>query len=121
MGIHGLCEEPREAGLAGAGWAPEQDRGEMAAVRTLPQRSALADEMFLADELVERSRAHSRGEWLRSRRRLEEAVRLRTGNAATGHGGDGTRAGRVRRRCARPTFILRAWTAGARSSSRSGS
>ena len=43
----------------------------------LPERPSLADEVLLADELVERPRAHPRGERLPLRRRLEE--RLGTG------------------------------------------
>ena len=88
-------EESREARLAGARRAPQQDRGEMAAVDTLLERSPLADEMLLADELVERPRPHPRGERLGARRRLEQARLL--GSRATrrcpGHRADGTRAG----------------------------
>ena len=45
-------EEAGEARLAGPGRAPQQQRGEVAAGDRPAERPALADEVFLADELV---------------------------------------------------------------------
>ena len=68
----GVGEEPGEGRLAGARRAPQQDRAEVAARRRRAQRPALADEVLLADELLERPRSHPRGERLAARRRLEQ-------------------------------------------------
>ena len=49
-----------------------------------PKRSALADEMLLADELVEASRPHPRCQRLLLRRRLEQRLGLGAGQSARG-------------------------------------
>lgn len=49
----------------------------MAAGKTAAQRSALADEVVLADELVEAPRSHPGGQRLALRRWLEERLGLR--------------------------------------------
>ena len=74
------CEQARETGLARPGRSPEHDRGEVAARDAAAERSALTDEVLLADELVERARTHAGGEWLLLGRRLEEWL----GSSATG-------------------------------------
>ena len=72
LGADGLGEQARERRLAGPGRAPQEDRREVPAVDGAPQRPALADEVLLADELVERPRPHPRRERLALRRRLEQ-------------------------------------------------
>lgn len=72
----------------------------MAPGEAAPERAAFADEVLLADELLERARPHPRRERLALGWRLEE--RFRSGTAGSGDGGasgrheaDGTRlAGR---------------------------
>ena len=66
----------------------------MAARDAPAQRSALADEVLLADELVERSRAHPGRERLAVGRRLEE--RLGFGAGQSGRGAPGGHAAMVR-------------------------
>src|SRR5262249_22236979 len=57
-------EQPGESCLAGAWRAPkDQRRQRAAAVDELAQDASFADEMFLADKLRQRSRAHAFGEW----------------------------------------------------------
>src|SRR6476661_8358258 len=70
-------QQPREARLSGAGRAPEDQRGEVAAGDAPTQRTALADQVVLAHELIERPRTHPRGEGLALGRWLEQ--RLGTG------------------------------------------
>ena len=74
-------EESREAGLAGARRSPQQERREVPAGDAAAERPALADEVLLADELLEVARAHPRGERLALGRWLEE--RLRAGAAGS--------------------------------------
>ena len=76
-------EQPGEARLPGAGWSPQQQRREMAPGDAPAQRSALADEVLLSDELVERPRPHPRGERLAFGRWLEERLGLRASGART--------------------------------------
>src|SRR5918995_2665550 len=80
-------QQPGKAGLAGPGWPPEDQAREVAAGDAPAQRSALADEVLLADELLEVARAHPGGQRLAFGRWLEE--RLRTG----AHGAAGSGAG----------------------------
>ena len=80
-------EQPGEAGLAGAGRAPQQDRREVAAGDAAAERPALADEVVLADELVEVARAHPRGERLALGRWLEERLGPGSGRAPGGRHG----------------------------------
>ena len=55
-------DEARERGLAGARRAPEDDRLQQVALDRLAQRLARAEQLLLADELVERARPHPLGE-----------------------------------------------------------
>ena len=52
----------RKRGLAGSGWAPEQHRRQPVALDERPQRPSRADEMLLADDVVERAGAQSSSE-----------------------------------------------------------
>jgi hypothetical protein len=70
-------QEPRQAGLSRARRTPQEEAGEVAAGDAPPQRTALADEVSLADELVEAAWAHPGGKRLRARRRLEQRLGLR--------------------------------------------
>lgn len=56
----------------------------MAAGDAPPERAALTDEMLLADELVEASRAHACCEWLLLGRRLEQRLRASAGQSGRG-------------------------------------
>ena len=56
----GAGQQPGERGLARAGRAVEDHRPEPIGRQQPPQQFALAEEMLLADELVERSRPHPR-------------------------------------------------------------
>ena len=56
----------------------------MAAGDAAPEGAAFADEMLLADELVEASRSHARCEWLLLRRRLEQRLRASAGQSGRG-------------------------------------
>ncbi len=85
----GVREEPREAGLAGARRAPQQDRRQVPAGDAAAERPALADEVGLPDELLEVARAHARGERLSLGRWLEERL-------GTGAPGPGSRRGHAR-------------------------
>ncbi len=57
-----LCDEARERGLAGSGRAPENDRLQAVVIDGLAQGTTGAEQHLLADELVERPRAHPLGE-----------------------------------------------------------
>jgi hypothetical protein len=65
-------QEPRQRGLAGARRAPQEQRREMTAGDGPAERAALADELLLADELVEVPWAHPGGEGLPLRGRPEQ-------------------------------------------------
>ena len=54
-------DEPRERRLAAAGRAPENHRAEFIALDLRAQRFARAEQRFLADEFLERARAHAVG------------------------------------------------------------
>jgi hypothetical protein len=60
LGLGG--DDAGEGGLAAAGRAPEDDRGELAGVDEAPEELATADEVLLADVLVEGARPHAGGE-----------------------------------------------------------
>ena len=60
-------EQPGERGLAGAGRAPQDDRAELAAGEHAPERRVGAEQMVLADQLVEGLRAQPIGERLPDR------------------------------------------------------
>ena len=68
---------------------------EVAALHRAAQRSALADEVLLADELGEGPRPHPGRQRLDAGRRLEERVGLVAGGSAGGTGGqsDGSAGG----------------------------
>jgi hypothetical protein len=67
-------QESGKAGLSGSGRTPEQERRKMSAGDAASERSALADEMLLADELIEGPWPHPRRERLLLGRRLEERL-----------------------------------------------
>ena len=75
-------EEPGEAGLARAGRAPEDEGSEVATGDAPAERPALADEVLLADELVEAARAHPGGQRLALGRRLEQRLGPRADGAS---------------------------------------
>src|ERR1700686_4306855 len=52
----------RQGRLAGPGRAPEDERGQLAALNHVSQNPPRAEEMRLPDEVVERLRAHALGE-----------------------------------------------------------
>ena len=78
-------QQAGEARLARPGRAPEDQAREVATGDAPAQRTALADEVRLADELVEAARAHPGGQRLALGRWLEE--RLRAGADGTSGGG----------------------------------
>ena len=63
----------------------------MAALESATERPALPDEVLLADELLERPRAHPRGERLPLGRGLEERLGSCSGESARRHAGQSTR------------------------------
>ena len=74
LGADGVREQAGERRLAGARRAPQQQAREVAARDRPAERAALADEVGLADELVERPRAHARGERLPLGRWTEQGL-----------------------------------------------
>ena len=62
FGVRAPGDDPRERRLAAAGRAPEEHRAELVALDLRAQRLAGAEQLFLADEFVERLRAHAVGE-----------------------------------------------------------
>jgi hypothetical protein len=62
IGADLLGEAAGEARLAGARRSPQQGRGEVAPGDAPSERAALADEVLLADELLEAARPHPGGE-----------------------------------------------------------
>ena len=58
----GVGDDARKGGLAGAGRPVEDDGAELIGLDRAAQQPARPDDVFLADELVERARAHPRGE-----------------------------------------------------------
>ena len=96
MGADLRGEEAGEARLAGPGGPHSRSDERWPARDAASERTALADEVLLADELVEIPRAHPGGERLALGRRLEE--RLGSGArwvAARMAWPDGSAAGRV--------------------------
>ena len=75
VGLRERGDDAGEGGLAGAGRAPEDHRGELVGVDGAAQDAPLADEVLLADELVEGARPHARGE------RGVSAARVRAASA----------------------------------------
>src|SRR5688500_8707003 len=69
-------EQSSEARLAGSGWTPEEEAGEMTASDAAPQGTAFADEVPLTDELIEAPRPHPGGQRLRAGWRLEQRLGL---------------------------------------------
>jgi hypothetical protein len=59
MGLGAIGNDLGQGGLAGTGWAPQDDRREQP-VRfdSTSQQFSRADDMFLPDKFVQRSRAH---------------------------------------------------------------
>jgi hypothetical protein len=66
----------------------------MAAGDGAAERTTFANEMLLADELIEGSRAHPRRKWLLLGRRLEQG--LGAGTGGSGRGAPGGHAAMVR-------------------------
>ncbi|MGZ8514538.1 MAG: hypothetical protein ACXW4H_05070 [Candidatus Limnocylindrales bacterium] len=77
-------EQAGKAGLAAARRALQEERRQVAARDAAAQRSAIADQVVLTDELVQVARSHPRGQGLPLRRRLEEGFRASTGQPAHG-------------------------------------
>jgi hypothetical protein len=76
-----LAQQPRQRGLAGARRTPQDERFEPSARQQIAQDPAGAEEMLLADELVDRPRPHAlrqrgAGRHGRRGRRLREQLRL---------------------------------------------
>src|SRR5262249_39544052 len=61
------CHQPRECRLPGTGRSPENRAPDIATPDALTQRFPRAEQLFLADELLEGARTHPRREWLRRR------------------------------------------------------
>ena len=63
MALGGVGDDLRQGGLAGSGRSPQDDGGEQpVGFDGAAQQFALADDVFLADILIQRARAHPRGE-----------------------------------------------------------
>src|SRR5688500_11762353 len=76
MGADLAGEQSSEARLAGPGWTPEEEAGEMTSSDAAAQGTAFADEVPLTDELLEASRPHPGGQRLGTGRRLEQRLGL---------------------------------------------
>ena len=96
LGADRVGEQAGERGLAGARRAPQEEAGEVAAGDGAAERSALTDEVRLADELVEVARAHARRERLPLGRGPEQG--LGAGAACLGPGGHGPMVARAGQR-----------------------
>ena len=99
------CEEAREAGLAGPRWAPQQERCEMPTSHAPTQRTTLADEVLLPDELGQVARSHPGGQRLPLGRRLEESLGSGPFDASRAWHGSQSRA-----RCLRDVPSGRVWS-----------
>jgi hypothetical protein len=86
FGIEAVGHQPRQRGLADARRAPEDHRMRRAGREGQAQRLALADQVALADHLVERARPHLLGQ-----RRMRR--RWRTGQSPTTSAPAGARSG----------------------------
>ncbi len=62
MGGRGVGDDARQGGLAAAGRPPEDDRRQLVGLNRAAQQTARPNDVFLADELVQRARAHARGQ-----------------------------------------------------------
>ena len=62
LGVETAGDNPRQRGFADARAAPQQHRMRHAAFQRHPQRLALADQVLLAEYVVERLRAHPFGQ-----------------------------------------------------------
>ena len=71
-----LCDDPRERRLAGSGRSPEDDRLQQVAFDCLAQRFARAQDLVLADDVVERPRPYPFREGSAGRRRSRPAQLL---------------------------------------------
>ena len=92
-------EQPGKARLAGARRPPQQERREVSAGDAPPERSALADEVGLADELGQVAWAHPGGQRLPLGRRLEQGLGAGAGRSSGGwHARMVARAGAATRR-----------------------
>ncbi len=68
--VGGLRHQPGQRRLAAPRRPVEDHRVRPALLERAAQRRARPEQPFLADELVERARAHARGQWCAGRRRL---------------------------------------------------
>ena len=64
FGAREARDQSSERGFAAARWTPQQHGGDFVVFDLLAQRFAGAKEFFLADEFIERARAHALGERL---------------------------------------------------------
>src|SRR5262249_3830224 len=80
-------QQARERGLASSWRSPKDQRVKRAAVEGLAQRPPLAEEMLLADELVERPRPNSLGERRAGQRRVVRLEERGAGHARSGRAG----------------------------------
>ena len=64
VGADGLADQPGQGGLSSPRRPPQQDRWKIPPRRELPEQLAGAEQVVLADELGQRSRAHALGEGL---------------------------------------------------------
>ena len=62
----GVGDDPRQGGLSGSGRSVEDDRGELVRLDRAAQQPARSDDVLLAGHLVQRARAHARGQRLRA-------------------------------------------------------
>ncbi len=93
LGADRVGEQAGERGLARPRRAPQQQAREVAPGDGAAERSALPDEVRLADELLERARTHAGGERLPLGRRAEQGFGAGAGNAPGRHGPMVARAG----------------------------
>ena len=77
--LGGVGEQPGDGGLADAGRAPEDDRAEAALGQHPPERAVGAEQVVLADDLVEAARAAAGRRAGAGRRRRPEARGRRDG------------------------------------------
>ncbi len=82
LSADGLGENPGQAGLAASGRSPEQERAEVAAFEGAAQSPSLADQRFVANDLVQGPGAHPGGQGLATGGRHEGRLLL-----ALAHGG----------------------------------
>src|ERR1035437_2953790 len=68
-------QDAGEAGLAAAGWTPQEKRAQAAALEGPSQRASFADQLLVADDFIDVAWTHSRRQGL-TRRRWSEDVLL---------------------------------------------